>query len=275
MRVKLTVEYAGEGFHGWQSQSGQVTVQGSLESALEIYLKGESKKVGRDAPERVVVQGSGRTDAGVHARGQVASFLWPEGYEFSVTRIKEALNALTPQALTVKSIEQVDDSFDARHSPHIKCYSYRITYRGAEDKAARFASIDAGRSWVVTRPLNIRSMILGARVLEGQHDFQSFRAVDCGAATTIRTVVRSEIVRLSDSELIYCIHGKGFLKQMVRIVIGTLVELGQSQANSSTSDGADYMRGILNCKERAKAGKTAPAEGLCLEWVRYEGNGLI
>ena len=269
MKVKLTVEYAGESFHGWQSQGELLTVQGSLESALDVFLKGEAKKFNIIAPEKVFIQGSGRTDSGVHARAQVASFSWPEQFEFSPLRIKSALNALTPQALTIRLVEQVEDRFDARHSPHIKCYSYKIIYRGEEEKAARMSAVDGGRGWVITKPLNIRSMILAAKILEGQHDFQSFRAIDCSAKSTIRTVIRSELVRISDNELNYYIYGKGFLKQMVRIVVGTLVELGSNES------AIDSMRTILESRDRTKAGKTAPAEGLFLEWVRYDGENLL
>lgn len=269
MKIKLTVEYAGEAFCGWQSQGDLRTVQGSLESALDVFLNGEAKKSGVAPPEKIFIQGSGRTDSGVHARAQVASFAWPDQFEFSPSKLKGALNALTPEALTVKGVELVEDSFDARHSPHIKCYSYKIIYRGEEEKAARLASIDASRGWVITKPLNIRCMIESAKILEGQHDFQSFRAIDCGAKSTVRTVIRSELVRISNTELVYSIYGKGFLKQMVRIIVGTLVELA--------SDGlpGQSMRSILDGLDRGKAGKTAPADGLFLEWVRYEGDNLL
>jgi tRNA pseudouridine38-40 synthase len=269
LKVKITVEYAGEAFKGWQSQGELLTVQGSLESALEIFLKGEAKKTGVEAPEKIFIQGSGRTDSGVHARAQVASFLWPTNLELSQYKLKDALNALTHPALTVHTVEEVDDSFDARHSPHIKCYSYKIIYRGGEPRGARLASIDANRGWVVTKPLDIRLMIESARVLEGQHDFQAFRAIDCGAKSTVRTVIRSELVRTSSSEMIYVIYGKGFLKQMVRIIVGSLVELGSGDLKDTS------LKSILEGRDRAKAGKTAPAEGLYLEWVRYEGANLL
>jgi len=269
LKVKLTVEYAGEAFCGWQSQGELLSVQGALESALEVFLNGEAKKLGLAPVSKVFIQGSGRTDSGVHARAQVASFIWPEQFEFTPLRIKGALNALTPQALTVRAVEQVEETFDARHSPHIKCYCYKIIYRGAEEKAARVESIDANRGWVVTKPLNIRTMVLAAKSLEGQHDFQSFRAIDCSAKTTVRTVMRSELVRISDNELTYFIHGKGFLKQMVRIIVGSLVELGAKNLEPG------LMQVILASQDRSKAGKTAPAEGLFLEWVRYKGNDLL
>lgn len=269
MKVKLTVEYAGEAFCGWQSQGELLTVQGSLESALDIFLRGEAKKTGVAPPENIFIQGSGRTDSGVHARAQVASFSWPTQFEFSPLKLKSALNALTPLALTIKAVDLVEDTFDARHSAHIKCYSYKIIYRGNEEKAARVASIDNGRGWVITKSLDIRHMIESAKILEGQHDFQSFRAVDCGAKSTVRTVIRSEIVRVSETELVYFIYGKGFLKQMVRIIVGTLVDLASKDLPGCS------MKTILESRDREKAGKTAPAEGLFLEWVSYQGANLL
>lgn len=272
MKLKLTLEYAGENFSGWQRQQsvGQVgveTVQGALERALGIFLQAQYKKRGHGELGEVPVTGSGRTDAGVHARGQVASLNWPVEIEFSAKRLKEAINALTPPGLVVRSIEEAPDTFDARISPHIKCYSYRLSYRGDEERASKFTPIDESRVWCLTRKLDIGQMIRAARVIQGQHDFQSFRAKDCSAKSTVRTIVRSELVRVSDRELIYFVHGKGFLKQMVRILVGTLVELGEC------GEGAEKMMEILAAKDRTKAGQTAPAKGLTMEWVSYGDYG--
>jgi len=269
VKVKLTVEYAGEDFAGWQRQPGQQTVQASLEDALQIFLRGEAKKTGSHFDRRIEIMGSGRTDSGVHARGQVASFSWPEEFPVPDYRLKDALNAITPEGIIVRSLEQESDDFDARHSPHIKCYSYRLIYRGGEQHAARFTPYERNRVWCITRPLDLEQMIRAARLLEGQHDFQSFRARDCSAKSTVRTVLRSELVRVADDELRYFIVGKGFLKQMVRIVVGTLVELGIH------GEPASKMEEILLSKERTRAGKTAPANGLTLEWVTYSGAGLL
>jgi len=265
-KVRLTVEYAGEAFCGWQAQGSLITVQGCLEEALEIYLRGEAKKLGIDAPGRIPIQGSGRTDTGVHARGQVASFSWPAAFVLNTVRLKEALNAMTPSGLIVRAVEEAEESFDARHSPHIKCYSYRILYRGDESRAARFAALEKDRVWVVTRPLDIRGMILAAKVLVGQHDFSSFRARDCTSKSSVRTIFRSEIVRVSSNEIVYFIHGKGFLKQMVRAIVGTLVELGIEHG----IDHAAQMSEIISAHSRSAAGKTAPAAGLTMEWVQYD-----
>lgn len=242
-------------------------MQGSLESALEVIFRSDGKKLGIEVPEIPEVIGSGRTDAGVHARGQVCNFIWPDKFPFVESRVKEALNALTPPGLIVRQIEEAPADFNARLTPHLKQYSYRILYRGEQTRAPRFTPYENLRVWCITHPLNLKGMILGARVLEGQHDFQCFRAKDCAAKTTIRTVVRSELVRVSDEELIYFIEGKGFLKQMVRIIVGTLVELGDQ--------GPEEMLRILGAKNRELAGQTAPACGLALEWVSYSGEKLF
>ena len=129
MKVKLTLEYAGEEFSGWQRQEGLQTVQGSLESALQTVFRGYSKKQHLEQDQQttsVLVTGSGRTDAGVHARGQVASFAWPEQFPFDAHWIQVFLNALTPWGMTVMSVEEQPDSFDVRFTLHVKCYQYRL-----------------------------------------------------------------------------------------------------------------------------------------------------
>jgi len=269
LNIKLTVEYAGEDFHGWQVQEGVPTVQGALESAIEIFITSLAKKQGSETPPVLRVNGSGRTDTGVHARGQVANVQWPETLPVELPKLKAALNALTPPGLIVRAVEAAAEDFDARFTPHLKCYTYRLIYRGAEDYASYFTPYERNRVWCLTRPLQISPMIKAARLLEGQHDFQSFRAKDCTAKTTIRTVVRSELVRTGGEELTYIIWGKGFLKQMVRIIVGTLVEIGEEGAEEGK------MLDILGALDRSKAGQTAPACGLAMEWVRYSGKNLF
>jgi len=216
------------------------------------------KKYDRVLDFPLAVVGSGRTDAGVHARGQVANFRWPDEVPFELHRCKAALNALTGDDLAVVDIEQVPEDFDARRSAHIKCYSYRILLRPFS------YGLDFGRAWYVRgNELDLAPMILAAHYFRGQHDFSGFRALDCEATTTERTMLSSELTRISRDLLVYSVIGKGFLKQMVRIMVGTLVEVGQGRIDPDT------VAEILAAPDRTRAGKTAPAYGLLLDWVRY------
>lgn len=260
--IRLTLEYCGTGFSGWQRQDNAElrTIQGEVERALQIYFAGLWKTLRRGAelPFGVVdITGSGRTDAGVHAMGQVASFRWPEELPSDLYRLKGALNGILPKEIVVRSVEQAAEDFDARHTPHEKCYCYRLLLRTEPGGMYR------DRAWAVGN-LDIPAMIRAARVLIGQHDFAAFRAADCTAKHTVRTLLRSEVVRASTDELHYLAHGKGFLKQMIRIIVGTLVEIGNGRRSEHE------MQQILESRKRELAGQTAPAHGLTMEWVKYD-----
>lgn len=269
-KIKLTVEYCGKAFSGWQLQDGTLTVQGELERALVVYCKSLAKKCGMEEPGRISLTGSGRTDAGVHALGQVASFEWPEQLPFDGWQLTTALNGITIPQLVVHRAELVAADFDARHTPHVKCYRYLVLQRGRPE------GLLAGRVWRVGREIDVESMVLAARVLCGRHDFQSFRAQDCGAASTVRTLLLSELTRVDRETLCYTVYGRGFLKQMIRIIVGTLVKIGRDRAQLRKSgrvaelSGAEEMKQLLAVRNRTIVGETAPACGLYLDWVRYE-----
>lgn len=269
MKLKLTLEYAGEHFFGWQVQPSVLTVQGELERALSIFIQSQARRIGIEPPVTPEVRGSGRTDSGVHARAQVASLTWPDKLNCSLIRIKQALNAITHPGIIVRDIQQVEEEFDARISPHIKCYSYRIIYRGWQSHAPSFTPYDSQRAWCVTRALDVPGMIRAVKLMEGKHDFSSFRATDCTAKTTERTLIQAELVRVGEEELKLLLVGKGFLKQMVRIVVGTLVQLGTKQGVT------ERFAEVLLARNRLSAGRTAPACGLTLEWVKYDGKYLL
>lgn len=229
-----------------------------LEETLQTFIASERKK--NALPESDVyptTQGSGRTDSGVHALGQVVSFSWPADFEPDVDRLHRALNGMLPMDLAVRKCELVADEFDARFSAHKKQYYYRILLRDSS------AGLDRGRVLVVRDPLNVSAMIAAARLLKGKMDYSSFRAVDCVAKTTERTLYLSEVVRVNSDELRYFVQGNGFLKQMIRIIVGTLLDVGRGKI--SVSDLID----ILAAKDRRNAGETAPACGLYMDWVRY------
>ncbi len=261
MKIKIIIEYAGDSFAGWQKQPGQRTVQGELETALEVYLKAEIKRLELDfslnKATTIETTASGRTDSGVHAKGQVVSFRWPEEIDIDTRQFVFSLNGITDSKITILSAEIVSDDFDARRSPHVKCYTYTLLLKH------RRSSLYEERAWCVDGELDIPAMIKAARCFVGDHDFSSFRAKDCVASTTIRSLLLSEISRLDKYHLVYTVHGKGFLKQMIRTMIGTLVEVGRGQRNPES------IQELLLAKDRTLAGKTAPAQGLTLEWVKY------
>ena len=256
MKVKLTLEYNGSGFHGWQKQNDRpdlVTVQGELEEALQTFLK----PLVETEVEPIPITASGRTDKGVHARAQVASFTWPLGLEFDPERLKSALNGITKKELTVLKVEAEKDDFDARLTPHRKQYSYRILIGAEHEGLLEGLAIRSGG------PLDVASMIKAARYFVGTHDFSSFRSTDCTAKTTERIILVSELTRISERELVYSVQGKGFLMHMVRIIVGTLLEVGRGKIL------AEQIPEIIALKDRNKAGPTAPPQGLYLDWVKY------
>ena len=254
---KLTLAYDGTDFFGWQVQPDRVTIQGTLAHAIE-----------RVTSERVLPQGSGRTDAGVHARGQVASF-WLEA-AIPAENLHRALNRKLPESVRVLRAERVEAEFHARHAAKAKTYEYRI-WRGeiCPPWEARFA-------WALHWPLEVERMQEAAQVVVGTHDFTSFaasdpdlamrRAADDGeefeAPGNVRTVFASDC-RHEGELLIYRVRGDGFLHHMVRNLVGTLVDVGRGAME------AGEMGQILEARSRSEAGPTAPARGLWLDGVEY------
>lgn len=257
MKLKLTLEYAGDGFCGWQRQEKQKSVQGELERSLSLFLNSLARAEGLSPCDTPHVCGSGRTDSGVHARGQVASFLWPSQLPYDAPRVLSALNGISSPQLSVLKIEEKDDSFDARATPHDKCYSYYLLLRSSSDALWR------GRAWRLKPRLRIPDMIRAASFYRGTHDFSSFRASDCSANTTVRTISLSEFTRLDADSFVFTVCGTGFLKQMIRIMLGTLVDVGLGKRTP------EDIQEVIAARDRSKAGITAPAQGLVLEWVRY------
>ncbi len=244
MNVRLTIEYDGTEYRGWQVQSGGPTVQGVLEEALAVLLK-----------QRVRVHGSGRTDAGVHALGQVADFACPEGRDLA--RLQRSLNALTPDDITVKAAEAALPSFDARRDARRRVYEYRLWNHP-------WRSVFNDRySWHVARPLRVDAMREALAALEGEHDFSCFRAAGCGAATAVRRVYHNELYRWEE-HWVYRIEATGYLRHMVRNIVGTLVEVGLGERD------AGDLSALIDGRDRTLAGPTAPARGLFLVEVRYE-----
>lgn len=253
MNWKLTLAYDGTDYHGWQVQPGHATIQGELSAAIE-----------RITGERVLPQGSGRTDAGVHARAQVASF------ELSVPippeNLLRALNRKLPAAIRVLSAEHAPPGFHARHSVRSKTYEYRI-FRGeiCSPWTARYV-------YALHWPLNVEKMQQAAALVAGEHDFTSFAASDPDQAarnsgteatlSNVRAIYSSEWAEDGDL-LVYKVRGSGFLHHMVRNLVGTFLDAGRDHI------APEEITTILKQKSRVAAGPTAPARGLFLDSVEY------
>ena len=242
-RYKLILEYEGTAYHGWQVQPGLPTIQGLLQDAL-------ARIVG--AP--VSVTGAGRTDAGVHALAQVASFR--ADTRLDLPTLRRALNASLPRDIVVRQAAEVPPEFDARRSARSKIYRYSILCR---DHPSAFL----GRhSLYVPHPLEFAAMARAAELVVGTHDFSAFRAGTCTAATPVRTVLRA--AWRQDGDLWHFeITANAFLQHMVRILVGTLLEVGRGKRPPS------HVAEVLVTKDRRRAGKTAPPHGLCLVEVHY------
>ncbi len=246
--IALVLEYDGTGYGGWQVQPNAPSIQAEVESALETLLK-----------SRVRVTASGRTDAGVHALGQVVHFR-TRG-RIPLKGLFHGLNSLLPPAVAVRRVHEMPPEFDARRSAREKTYRYRIHRAAAPSAFAR------PFSWRLTGPLDLTAMAEAGRRLVGTHDFAAFRAAGCGAVTTVRTVTAVDLIRRGEFLEIE-VTGNGFLRHMVRIMVGTLVEVGRGRM--TVGDVAD----LLSRPDREGAGPTAPARGLVLVAVRYSTSPL-
>ena len=247
--IKLTLAYDGHDFAGWQVQPDRPTIQGTLVSAIE-QITGE-----KTSP-----QGSGRTDAGVHALAQVATV--PIESPIPVKNFRKALNDLLPRSIRVLDVEEVAADFHARKSAKAKTYQYHI-YRGeiCPPFLARYV-------YHHPYPLNEEAMAEAAQVVVGEHDFTSFAAVDpeirreADVVSNVRTIYSSSWERAND-EFLYVVRGNGFLHHMVRNLVGTFLMIGKG--NLTCKD----LRRILELRDRSAAAATAPASGLFLVSVEY------
>jgi tRNA pseudouridine38-40 synthase len=243
-RIRLVVEYDGTDFHGWQVQGdGARTVQGELQRAV-LEMTGEAS----------IVRGASRTDAGVHALGQVAHFDTVSAIDAG--QFAPGLTALTGADVAVVRSEEAEPGFSARHDARGKAYRYSIWNCRLPSPLARRTS------WHVRAPLDVTRMRLGAAHLVGEHDFAAFRAAACDAPTTVRTITRLG-VEPRDGLIDLTVAGTAFLQHMVRIIVGTLVLVGQGRI------GADDVARIRDSRDRREAGQTAPPQGLCLIGVTY------
>jgi tRNA pseudouridine38-40 synthase len=240
-RIRMTVAYDGTDFHGWQVQPGLATIQGTIEAVMAEIEK-----------RPVHVEGSGRTDAGVHALAQVAAMTI--GNPIPLYNLRKAMNRLLPPAIRVAQVEEAALEFHPRFDAVAKTYEYRIERR---DACSPF-----DWRWVHHHPfpLDEARMIALAPLFEGEHDFGAFAASDAVEGSKVRTVFESKLARAGD-RLVYRVRGSGFLKQMVRNMVGTLLEAGKGNL------GEAEVQAML--KGKGRGGPTAPAKGLVLLAVSY------
>jgi tRNA pseudouridine38-40 synthase len=241
--LKLVLEYDGFDYHGWQVQDDAPTIQGVIEAALGKIL---------GVPIRV--HGAGRTDAKVHALGQVASFRCPS--DIPTTALQRAMNSLLPRDVVVHEVRDVATDFHARFSALGKVYAYRIVNRPER------APLRLRYAWHIPQPLDVPAVALAGAYLQGTHDFTSFQATGSDINTTERTLTELTVTRERDEIVISC-TANGFLRHMVRNIVGTLVDVGRAVRLPT-----DIKR-ILDGRDRRLAGATAPPQGLYLVQVLY------
>ena len=241
--IKLTIEYDGKEFNGWQKQPTKLNIQGTIERAIEIVTGSKCDLIG-----------SGRTDAGVHALGQVANFKTESN--IPIEKMAIAINSQLKKAIVIKQAEEVEEDFHSRYTCKRKTYRYII------NNSRQGTAIYRNLEYHVSTPLNIKKMQEAVKYFEGTHDFKGFKASGTSSKSSVRTIYQAAVIKQGD-----CIYieltGNGFLYNMVRIIAGTLVEVGLEKINPQE------IFSIIEAKDRALAGKTLPPHGLYLVKVEY------
>jgi len=240
----LVIEYDGSAYHGWQRQKNEPTIQEMIENAI-VTMTGQ----------KITLQGSGRTDAGVHALGQVANFLCQT--RLTPRELQKGLNSLLPEDIVVKACSQVNKPFHARYDVKRKAYRYRILNRALP------AAIGRQYAWHVRSPLEINAMQQCADLLKGTHAFDAFEGAGSPRSSSTRTVFTADWRKEDQDILVFEIEADGLLRFMVRNIVGTLVAVGLGKMTVSD------VRLVLASRDRKKAPATAPAQGLFLVKVTY------
>jgi tRNA pseudouridine38-40 synthase len=243
MQIKLTLEYDGTNYSGWQWQNGQDSIQARIEAVLE-----------RIFAEKVRVRGAGRTDAGVHALGQAAAFTLPR--PFNPAELKGALNAMLPPDIVILDAAEAGDDFDPRRNARLRAYEYRILNQPWP------SAFEYHYCWLVREPLDLDAMNAAAQWFVGEHDFAAFRTLGSEEKTTLRRVYSSRWTR-QGNRIIYRIEATSYLRHMVRTMVAAMVEVGLGKR------APDSMADLMRSRDRALAPASAPAAGLFLVEVRY------
>jgi tRNA pseudouridine38-40 synthase len=243
-RYKLTIEYDGTPFVGWQAQDNGVSVQGVLTAAIAAFVG-----------EQAVVSAAGRTDAGVHALGQVAHVDLAKDWDTETVR--DAINFhLRPQPVAMLAVERAAPDFDARFSAIKRHYLYRIVNRRAD------LTLEQNRAWRVPRPLEAEAMHAAAQRLIGRHDFTTFRSTECQAKSPVKTLDRLDVARAGEEVSIAAV-ARSFLQHQVRSMVGSLIHVGEGKWS------ADDLASAFAARDRSACGQVAPPHGLYLVRVDY------
>lgn len=248
-KIRLTLEYDGTRYVGWQLQPNGQSIQAELESALLRLVQ-----------VRVPVLVAGRTDAGVHARGQVVAFTAPR--ELPMTGWVRGLNGFLPRDIAVVDAASAPDDFDPRRWAKGKRYIYRVCNRPTR------SPLLGATHWELFQPLDVIAMANASGCLLGRHDFSAFRAANCQAAHAVRELKRLDVAGGSGGVITFTVEGTAFVKNMVRNLVGTLVEVGKGRQPPQ------WVQGVLEGRDRTRAGPCAPAQGLTLDEV-FIGDGPV
>ena len=241
--IKLVIEYDGKSFNGWQKQPNKLNIQGEIERAIEEITG-----------EKIDLIASGRTDAGVHSLGQVANF--KTNSTIDIDKFPYAINSKLKKSILIKSAEEVPERFHSRYSVHSK--TYRYTINNSKFGTALYRDME----YHFPIKLDENKMQEASKYFEGEHDFKAFKASGTSSKSSVRTIYKAEVKREGERVIIE-LTGNGFLYNMVRIIAGTLVDVGTYKILP------EDVKNIIEKKERKNAGKTLPAKGLCLVEVQY------
>ena len=243
--IKLTIEYDGKDFNGWQKQPTKLNIQGEIEKAIQTITG-----------EEVEVFASGRTDAGVHALGQVANF--KTNSTIPIEKIPIAINTNLKKSIVIKSAEEVEERFHSRLNCKRKTYRYIIN--NSKYGTAIYRNLETH----IPMKLDIQKMKKAVKYFEGEHDFKSFKASGTSSKSSVRTIYKAEVIEVENERIYIELTGNGFLYNMVRIIAGTLVDVGLGKIEP------EDIEKIINSKKRENAGKTLPPQGLYLVNVEYD-----
>lgn len=241
--IKLIIEYDGKSFNGWQKQPTKLNIQGEIEKAIEEITG-----------EKIDLVASGRTDAGVHSLGQTANFKTES--QIPIEKFAKAINSKLKKSIVIKTAEEVDERFHSRYSVKSKTYRYII------NNSDNGTAIYRGLEYHIPMKLNVQRMQEAIKYFEGEHDFKGFKASGTSSKSSVRIIYKGEI-KQEGERIIIELTGNGFLYNMVRIIAGTLVDVGLEKIKP------EEISEIIESKDRTKAGKTLPAHGLYLLKVEY------
>ena len=242
--IKLTIEYDGKCYNGWQKQPVKLNIQGEIEKAIYNITGEEAELIG-----------SGRTDAGVHALGQVANF--KTNSNLPIEKFALAINSQLKSSIVIKKAEEVEERFHSRYNAKNKTYRYIIN--NSKCGTAIYRNLE----YCYSKDLDVKKMQIAAKQFEGEHDFKAFKSSGTSAKNSVRTIYKTKVEKVGE-KIIIELTGNGFLYNMVRIISGTLLEVGMGKINPND------ITNIIESKDRQRAGKTLPAHGLYLVEVKYK-----